>query len=258
MKTKIIIFGVILLLFFNGVMSTSGADSITKIINEKLNESIEIKEHEEGVLFRDDFNKDSDHWVHWNAGSGYHSIVEFPEFDIRYCRLTILYGNPGLYHNSEIWTNESDPYLYNNFKANISVDRITKGSKGWGFYNREYLNENMSYAWFMYNRFSTIGLFPTNGFFAISWNSNTDWSIKRIRNVDITKLHEYEINWTENSLDFYIDGKNVAHFTRGIPTKPLKADVWIDNMNFLPPFFRKKMNIERPNSININYIEVTE
>ena len=210
------------------------------------------------VIFRDDFNNDSDHWYHWNEGSGFHKIVYHPIADQWYCRLTLPYGSRNHYHNAEIWTNESFPYLYNNFKARISVDRITKGSKGWGFYNREYCNENMSYAWFMYNRFSSLGLFPTNGFFAISWNSVTDWSIKRLRNVDITKWHEYEINWTEDSTDFYIDGKNVAHFTRGIPTKPLKVDVWIDNMNFLPPFFGKIMNIERPNAININYIEVTK
>ena len=211
------------------------------------------------VIFRDDFNNDSDYWYHWNANSGYHSITEHPDeiTKDKWCRLTLLYGDPDHYHNAEIYTNESNPYLYNNFKANISVDRITKGSKGWGFYNREYCNDNMSFAWFMYNRFSFLGLFPTNGFFAISWNSITDWSIKRIRNVDITKWHEYEINWTEDSLNFYIDGKNVAHFTRGIPTRSLKVDVWIDNMNFLPPFFGKNMNIERPNAINIDYIEVT-
>jgi hypothetical protein len=210
------------------------------------------------VIFRDDFNNDSDHWYHWNSGSGYHSLVYHPIVKEWYYRLTILYGNPEHYHNAEIWTNGSFPYLYNNFKANISIDRITKGSKGWGFYNREYCNDNMSYAWFMYNRFSRIGLFPTNGFFAISWNSINDWSIKRIRNVNIKKWHTYEINWTENNVDFFIDGKNVAHFTRGIPTKPLKVDVWIDNMNFLPPFFGKIMSVTLPNAINIDYIEVTE
>lgn len=246
---NILSFAIILILISNMPVITSK--------HIQTNSEINITDSS-NVIFRDDFNNDSDHWYHWNEGSGFHKIVYHPIADQWYCRLTLPYGSRNHYHNAEIWTNESDPYLYNNFKAAISVDRITKGSKGWGFYNREYCNENMSYAWFMYNRFSSIGLFPTNGFFAISWNSITDWSIKKIRNVDITKWHEYEINWTENSLDFYIDGKNVAHFTRGIPTKPLKVDVWIDNMNFLPPFFAKIMNVERPNSININYIEVTE
>lgn len=204
------------------------------------------------VIFRDDFNNESDEWDHWFNGSGFRSIKD------GICTLTILYGDPNHYHNAEIFTNGSCPYLYNNFKTSISVDRITRGSKGWGFYNRNYCNEDMSFAWFMYNRYSIAGIFPTNGFFAICWNGIRDWSIKRIRDIDLSKWHTYEINWTENSADFFIDGKNVAHFTHGIPTKNLKADVWIDNANFLPPFFGIDMRVLLPNSINIDYIEITE
>ena len=246
---KILLLGIIFLLILNIPVIPSKQISIEseKIINDS-----------NKVIFRDDFNNDSDLWDHWNSGSGYNSLVYHPIVKAWYCRLTILYGNPNLYHNAEIWTNDSIPFLYNNFKADISVDRITKGSKGWGFYNREYCNENMSFVWFMYNRFSTFGLFPTNGFFAICWNGARDWSIKRIRNVDIREWHTYEINWTEDSADFFIDGKNVAHFTRGIPNRELKVDVWIDNMNFLPPFFGRIMSILSPNAINIDYIEVTE
>lgn len=246
---NILSFAIILLIIVN----------IPSITSKNISTNPEISTtSSDNIIFRDDFNNDSDYWYHWNAGSGYDSIKHHQPANQWYGRLMLPYGNPDHYHNSEIWTNDSFPYLYNNFKARISVDRITKGSKGWGFYNREYCNENMSLAWFMYNRWNSLGLFPTNGFFAISWNSVTDWSIKKIRNVDITKWHDYEINWTEGSCDFYIDGKNVAHFTRGIPNKPLKVDVWIDNMNFLPPFFGKIMNIKRPNAININYIEITE
>jgi len=208
--------------------------------------------HSDQVIFRDDFDNENDIWVHWNEGCGSHYIEEGN------CRLSIWYGDQYHYHNSEIWTNDSISFLYNNFKAGISVDKTTKGSKGWGFYNRNYCDDKMSYAWFMYNRFSSLGLFPTNGFFAICWNGDRDWSIKRIRNIDLSEYHIYEIKWAEDCVGFFIDGKSVAHFTRGIPTNELKVDVWIDNMNFFPPFFAYMLRIRLPNSINIDFIEVTE
>ena len=85
----------------------------------------------------------------------------------------------------------------------------------------------------------------------------------KIEGYDITDWHEYEIDWKENYVDFYIDGHNVAHVTKGVPQEKMTIDIWLDNAAWYgfrngDIYFPIYQRVKTANLLFIDYVEITE
>lgn len=203
------------------------------------------------IIFRDDFDTESDYWYWRGTFTAYHT------FENGVVNFKIPKADRSGFHVSEIWDNHSTPqYRYNNMKARIKVDGIRRGSRGWGFWNSDINPFNCSVAWFMSIKGSNP-LYPLKGFWVICTNGVLGgFTFKRLRGIDISKWHDYEINWKEDSVDFYIDGENVAHITRGVPQTSCRIHVWVDNMKWL--LIPVLQRICFPTTLSVDYLEITE
>ena len=229
MKLKILTIGVISALFFSSFIVTAN-----------------------NTIFRDDFDSKSSHWAWYSVRSGYHlindGIVEITvPHAFRICR-----------HESALVTNctqQKQPYRYNNMYARIRFEGTLKGSRGWGFWNTVHNPFNYSFAWFMYQKGSPLN--PLNGF----WVMSTDgllkgFQLKRIKGYDLSEWHDYGINWTEESVSFYIDGDCVANFTSNVPRDYCRIHIWNDNAFYaFIPIYQRFLFSEK---IFVDWFEITE
>jgi len=235
-------------------------DSNYKKFNEKDNE-FDKNQTEYKVIFRDDFNnsKSAFYW-HWETKLTSYS------FNDGVVKLIIPKAYRFWYFNAEMFDKEL-PYLYKNMKVRIKVDPLMKGSRGWGFFNGNFKISNCNFAWFIYMKSSPF--YPKNGFYAHCVGGNLkDQIYIKIEDYDITDWHEYEIKWSKESVDFYIDENIVAHVTKGIPQVNCRADIWIDNAVWIPirtktflprkyflPIFNR---ISSQTTLYLDYVEINE
>jgi|GEM_PF-6694909 len=202
------------------------------------------------VIFRDDFDNKSSHWNWGTKYTAYQTISNgIAEF-------TIPIAFPNGQYDAEICDNGSAPYKYDNMKVKLRVDYILKGSRGWGFWDQKCNSNEGALAWFIYQKGSLF--YPMNGLWIMCMNDGIKGgiTIKPIWGYDIREWHEYEINWTKNSVDFFIDGKNVAHVTKNVPQVNCKADIWIDNAVYRPN--HRCFTLLHRETLYLDYIEITE
>ena len=238
---SMIIIGLFILGAFHNVLAADNNDGIITKSN---------------LIFRDDFDYESDYWFWHDAYPAYHY------FENGIVKFTVPWANWGLMKSgknctSEMWENTTSPsFKYNNMEIRVKVENISRGSKGWGFWNSDTNPFNISLAWFMFQLSSNI-FFPLKGLWIMVVDGNIfDITLKRIRGVDIREWHTYNINWTENYVDFYVDDELVSHATRGVPQKNCRAWVWNDNAMWYPiPIFQR---IIRPTTLCVDYLEITE
>jgi len=203
------------------------------------------------IIYRDDFDTESDYWYYKHTYATYHS------FEDGNVKLTVPKANRKEFHVSEIWDNHTTPqYKYNNMEIRLKVDKLSRGSKGWGFWNSDLNPSNCSLAWFIFQINNNI-FYPMKGLWIQVMDRNPfKMSIKRIRGVDIGKWHTYNINWTESHVDFYVDEKLVAHVTKDVPDVNCRTHIWNDNAAwYFQPIFQR---ILRPTSLIVDYLEITE
>jgi len=204
------------------------------------------------LIFRDDFDFESDYWSWNDKYTAYHT---FEDGNVKF---TLPKAHRRGFHVSEIWDSghPSPIYKYNNLEIRVKVDNISRGSKGWGFWNTDLNPFNCSLAWFIFQINNNI-FYPMKGLWIMVMDGHPlKLTIKRIRNVDIREWHTYNINWTENHVDFFVDDELVAHVTKSVPQVSCRLHVWNDNAAwyFIPIFQR----ILRPSSLYVDYLEITE
>ena len=237
----IMIIGLFTLSAFNNVLSANVNDDIVT---------------KSDIIYRDDFNSESDYWL-WND-----NYPAYHYFENGVVKFTVPWAKWGLPINrklcvSEIWDNSTSPnFKYNNMEIRLKVDNLSRGSKGWGFWNTDFDPFNCSLALFIFQINNNI-FYPMKGLWIMVMDGHPlKLTIKKIRGVDIREWHTYNINWTENYVDFYVDAELVAHVTRSVPQVSCRLHVWNDNAAwyFIPIYQR----ILRPSSLIVDYLEITE
>ncbi|BEP16852.1 hypothetical protein PYJP_02040 [Pyrofollis japonicus] len=188
--------------------------------------------------------------------------IEFSDHVMRLCMgpTEALY-----YSNAEISDGGFDklPHSSGVLEVNARLTRLHYGSAGWGFWNYS-MRIDMSYpVWFIY--LNTPGPYLLRGFFAQTGNVFTPirldhrdrWerlyfrlvaALTRLgmplvpiritstrpamQDLDLTKPHNYRIEWKHGEAKYYIDGKLVArHTAKQLQTR---VDIWIDNAVYEP------------------------
>ena len=222
--------------------------TISNVLALNINDDIVTKSD---IIFRDDFDSESDYWFWRDTYTAHHT---FEDGNVKF---TIPNAHRRGFHVSEIWDNNTSPiYKYNNMEIRLKVDNISRGSKGWGFWNTDLNPFNCSLAWFIFQVNNNI-FYPMKGLWIMVMDGNPfKISLKRIRGVNIREWHTYDINWTENHVDFYVDNELVAHVTKSVPQVSCRLHVWNDNAAwyFIPIFQR----ILRSSSLFVDYLEITE
>jgi len=157
-------------------------------------------------------------------------------------------------------------------KMKIIAENKGGGSRGWGFWNTEMDLAIGQFAWFM--EFT----FPKKDKKGLFKNSVWMWTLGRDsdnnRGICITKLpdeydiyewHVYEVAWSKNSVEYYVDGNQVAKHTRFVPNVDLAFHNWVDNRNYNPLPPGKSNYSDSPNfqlfkdkNIYINHFAVYE
>lgn len=254
-----------LMMLSNGLaMSSTITESNTNTDSTLIKtDSVDIKSS--NVLFRDDFDEYTTNW---------RVLSEFTTFNVHrgMAELTLWKAWRFAYFN--IGINSVEKYQYNNFEMRAQVNNswthmgrkgnIGPGSVGWGFWNKKFDPSQIAVAWFFHNKASRFS--PMNGLWAVckspSSNPHGGFTKIKIEGIDITDWHVYNINWTEDCCDFYIDGENVAHISEGIPVKASCVNLWNDNAvwyalpraNLYLPVMKKSGG----NILFLDYVEITE
>jgi len=188
--------------------------------------------------------------------------IEFRDHVMRLCMgpTEALY-----YSNAEVSDGGFDelPHSSGVLEVNARLTRLHHGSAGWGFWNYS-MRIDMSYpVWFIY--LGAPGPYLLHGFFAQTGSVFTPIVLMhrggserlyfrlvavltRLRlpvvpiritstkpvmpGLDLTKPHNYRIEWRRGEAKYYIDGELVAKH----PAKQLQSrvDIWIDNAVYEP------------------------
>lgn len=266
MELKIFAIGIILFMICTGLVSASSIDICDeKNDYDQSDENIITKS--DNVIFRDDFDDFNTFW---------RVIQKFTSFDIHHGMAELaLYKAPRfMYFNCEL--RSPNIFSYNTLKIRTQVnnswcqlgkeDTIQKGTVGWGYWNHKFGIDEIEYAWFFHTKGSRF--FPKNGLWAICKSPIKDneyggFSMIKIEGYDVTDWHEYEIDWNETYVDFYIDGENVAHVTKGVPQQTMTIDIWLDNAAWYgfqngDIYFPIYQRVKQANLLFIDYVEVTD
>lgn len=127
------------------------------------------------------------------------------------------------------------PYVAKNgtiFSARVKAQNLQGGSRGWGFWNTS-MGLNSQIAWFIqFNGFEPDGKpYPLNGFWAQTQNG-LQISMFPLPPLD-EGWHDYRIEMTSESVNYYIDNRFLAQVTGGaIPSSPMAFHNWVDNAVF--------------------------
>ena len=142
------------------------------------------------------------------------------------------------------------PYLYSKFQAKIRVGNLRSGSRGWGFWNTTMIPKDMAMAWFMQqdgvctmpnNPWCPIGQeYAMNGMYAMIVMPGKNPVMVKLPDLD-EEWHNYEIDWTEDHVRFYIDRKLVHEEKTVIPSTRMAFHCWVDNAVFAPGHVVQKM-----------------
>lgn len=221
-----------------------------------MNKQIELREKaqkEKG--FFDDFNEKSPYWD-WR-------INNYANFEIEGSILKMYMGpTEALYYsNAEIADGTFDHLLWSFKTIELKARLMGKhyGSAGFGFWNYTMVIDFCVPIWFIYLR--SRGPYPFQGFFAQVGNffqpimfieknylfnsaflfsklSSKIIGVKIIsskptmQELNLENWHEYKIEWKQDNVKFYIDGKEVAKINFFFKDLKARADAWIDNAVF--------------------------
>ncbi|MFP9115896.1 hypothetical protein ACLI1A_18290 [Flavobacterium sp. RHBU_3] len=119
------------------------------------------------------------------------------------------------------------------FKANIRVENLLGGSRGWGFWNTNAVPVlGMKAAWFLQQN-GDVADPRNNGFFVQVFNG---FEYNHVRlGLPLDELpHEYMIILNSHFVKFFIDGTEVANFDQkdAVPNGPMAFHNWVDNAVF--------------------------
>ena len=129
----------------------------------------------------------------------------------------------------------NNPYRFVDMKINIKMNDIEKarGSRGWGFWNTAFGNSQL--IWFINLQGREIDGTPykLNGFFAsiygIDKTGKPYSSGIKLPTLD-NNLHEYQIIWKPDQIDFIIDSKIMFTEKNNIPSVDMAFHSWLDNV----------------------------
>ncbi len=190
------------------------------------------------------------------------SRIEFRDNIMRLCMgpTEALY-----YSNAEVSDGGFDylPHSSGVLEVNARLTGMHFGSAGWGFWNYSMRIDESYPVWFIY--LYTPGPYLLKGFFAqtgslftpivlyhrggyeklyyrlVALLSAVGLGILPIRirprqpvlpSLDVTKPHNYRVEWRQGTARYYIDGKLVAeHEARQLQAR---VDIWIDNAVYAP------------------------
>jgi len=245
-----------------------------------INFSIDAKSDEINNTNKNIININSDDVIFFEDFDDYPDLTHihniFTSFLVRdgVCELTLYRTFRYPYFNVQL--GNSPQYKFNNMtvkariinKHDVPFKKL-KGSVGWGLCNQNLKSFEYEFVWFIYQQGSPF--YPWNGLWVWSRNSSGEFSAKKIEGYDIFEWHVYDINWTEEGYDFYIDGEHVAQITKGVTQKEMGIEIWNDNTVWyspkrnwsripimkwgLIPVFHKVKVIKK---LDIDYVKITE
>jgi len=255
-----IISGVLIILILS-VFISSVNSQLTDIENEK-------KE----VLVKDDILLEVDFEEYPTNVRVHNRRTAFTVYD-GIGELWVNGAHPFSYHNSNIDTYEI--FKYNNMTLKARVCdwlggelNSARGSIGWGFSN-SYINKpDYSFVWFIYQEGPRF--YPWNGLWVWSRN-DCKLTAKKIDGVKIHEFHEYGVDWTPDSYDFYVDGELVAQITENIIQENMSIEIWNDNAIWYSPnrnwgripvfgwgLIPRFLKVYGPKLLSMDYLRISE
>jgi len=236
----------------------------------------------EEYRFRDDFIERSPYWK-WR-------IDNFASINIKDGILEMSMGpTEALYYsNAEISDGTFDdlPWIRGVLEVKLMFTGLHYGSAGFGFWNHSMRVDLSNPVWFIYLR--AAGPYPLQGFFAqmankfqpiMLFKSVDKYKIAldilpflapikinsrkpAMQDIDLTKWNVFRIEWFNESSTFYINEVEVAKL-RSYRRSRARADIWIDNAVFYPPWrdagnvFRHVTQENRVKTcLKIDYVEI--
>jgi hypothetical protein len=145
------------------------------------------------------------------------------------------------------------PYKFATMKTRVRATNLKSGSRGWGFWNTMGLNNFLTVAWFI----QIEGMVPASllpptdpptdpdklvpypgGFYCQTTTRSSDkkelpkYSFFKLPDLD-EEWHDYEVEWTSQSVRFVRDGKLVHEETKVVPQDYMAFHAWVDNVVFV-------------------------
>ncbi|CAM3431825.1 family 16 glycosylhydrolase [Thalassospira profundimaris] len=122
--------------------------------------------------------------------------------------------------------------------ANVRADGTGGGSRGWGYWNTTMNPLVMQFAWFM--EVTTEKKPPSSGFDNNVWmmtvrgGSSLDFCLTPLspEKYSIYDWHQYSVEWTSKSVQYFVDDVLVADHRKYIPDIGLAFHNWVDNRNY--------------------------
>jgi hypothetical protein len=236
----------------------------------------------EEYRFRDDFMERSPYWK-WR-------IDNFASINVKDSILEMSMGpTEALYYsNAEISDGTFDdlPWIRGVFEVKLMFTGLHYGSAGFGFWNHSMRTDLSNPVWFIYLR--AAGPYPLQGFFAQMANKFQPIMLFKsvgkykialdilpflapikinsrepvMQDIDFTKWNVFRVEWFNESSTFYINEVEVAKL-RSNRRSRARADIWIDNAVFYPPWrdagsvFRHITQENRVKTcLKIDYVEI--
>lgn len=182
-----------------------------------------------------------------------------------------LYANPWAFtsfDNEPAWQAVRDiafnsPYLADKAMANrmtmdIKAEGEGGGSRGWGYWNTSLDPAMLQLAWFMeysvQDAKSPHAVKKAVVMQTISFADHGKIGICSTRlpnkDYDIYQWHRYQIEWSTQGVNYFVDGTWVASHTQVIPNTGMAFHHWVDNRNYFGakygpanfPLFQAKSN----------------
>ena len=209
------------------------------------------------LLKRDDFLDQKSWWDWARDGNGLAASV-----GSGVVALTVSSATSSSASGVAVWDGIN---IYNNCTVTLRAKTLTTmrpGTLGWGLWNyvppwESYTLSRSDIAWFMkqYDPFNAARTW---------WGAWTRSSATGLNNfvslsaVDTSEWHLYRIERYNGSVDFYIDGSLVGHYTDNLPQGLLAFHLWIDNYNYpfdptQPIVFRA---FSQPNALIADFVEI--
>ena len=236
----------------------------------------------EEYRFRDDFIERSPYWK-WR-------IDNFASINVKDSILEMSMGpTEALYYsNAEISDGSFDdlPWIRGVIEVKLMFTGLHYGSAGFGFWNHSMRIDLSNPVWFIYLR--AAGPYPLQGFFAqmankfqpiMLFKSVDKYKIAlgilpflapikinsrkpAMQDIDLTKWNIFRVEWFNENSTFYINEVEVAKL-RSYRRSRARADIWIDNAVFYPPWrdagnvFRHVTQENRVKTcLKIDYVEI--
>ncbi|MHA1650571.1 MAG: hypothetical protein ACTSYB_10300 [Candidatus Helarchaeota archaeon] len=203
------------------------------------------------LLLYDEFTSESAVWYWRHDGTGRHSLNNsIAEFWITNQSTNTTYSNSEIYNNNEL------PYYHVRLIMRIRSSNLTKGSRGWGLWNRQMSATQSELIWFMYMEGNAT--YPYNGFYAFIQLAGGAFSAVQLLGIDLLQWHIYQIDWNSLGIFFYVDNNLVSFNSTLIPTATMAFHFWVDNAvyDYGTVFTHIYQNIDYNTSIYIDYLKI--